>query len=83
VFYAFDLLMPQGKDVRLWPLEDRREQLREIISPLRDTIRFSETFNVPLSELIQAIREHQLEATVAKRAGSPYRSGERCADWVK
>jgi hypothetical protein len=25
VFYAFDLLMLQGKDVRLWPLEDRRD----------------------------------------------------------
>ena len=29
VLYAFDLLMWQGKDVRLWPLEERREQLRE------------------------------------------------------
>ena len=47
VLYAFDLLMLRGKDVRLWPLEDRREQLREIIPALPDTIRYSETFNVP------------------------------------
>src|SRR6516165_11860673 len=83
VFYAFDLLMLQGKDVRLWRLEDCREQLHEIIPTLPDTIRYSETFNVPVSELIRAVRKHQLEGIVAKRAGSPYRSGERSVDWVK
>jgi ATP-dependent DNA ligase len=31
VLYAFDVLMLQGKDVRLWPLEDRREHLRKIV----------------------------------------------------
>jgi ATP-dependent DNA ligase len=45
--------------------------------------RYSEAFNVSLSELVQVVREHQLEGIVAKRAGSPYRSGERCGDWVK
>jgi bifunctional non-homologous end joining protein LigD len=28
VLYAFDLIMLQGKDVQLWPLDDRRERLR-------------------------------------------------------
>jgi bifunctional non-homologous end joining protein LigD len=39
VLYAFDLLMLRGKDVRLWPLDDRRDQLREIVPTLPDTIR--------------------------------------------
>jgi hypothetical protein len=77
VLYAFDLPMLRGKDVRLWPLDDRRGALREIIASLPDVIRFSETFNVPLPELMGAVRKHQLEGIVAKRAGSPYRSGER------
>jgi bifunctional non-homologous end joining protein LigD len=81
--YAFDLLMLRGKDVRLWPLEERREQLHDIARRLPDGIRYSETFAVPLSELIDAMRQHQLEGIVAKRIGSPYRSGERSADWVK
>ena len=34
VFYAFDLLMLRGNDVRLLPLEDRRERLREVIPTL-------------------------------------------------
>ena len=45
VLYAFDLLMLRGKDVRLWPFDDRREQLREIVASLPDVIRFSETFS--------------------------------------
>jgi bifunctional non-homologous end joining protein LigD len=80
VLYAFDLLMLRGKDVRLWPLDDR---LNELAQPLPDTIRYSETFNVPLSELMRAVKKDQLEGIVAKRAGSPYRSGERSADWLK
>jgi ATP-dependent DNA ligase len=82
-FYTFDLLMLRGKDVRLWPLEDRREQLHEIVPTLPDTIRYSETFNVQLPELLRVVRKHRLEGIVAKRAGSQYRSGERSADWVK
>ncbi len=29
VFYAFDLLMFRGKNVHLWPLEERRSSLFE------------------------------------------------------
>ena len=83
MLYAFDLLILQGKDTRLWPLEERRKQLREIVLTLPDTIRYSETFDVPLSELIREIRQHQIDGIVAKRAGSQYRSGERSANWLK
>jgi ATP-dependent DNA ligase len=37
--------MLRGKDLRLSPLEERREQLREIVHRMPDTIRYSETFN--------------------------------------
>jgi hypothetical protein len=40
VLYAFDLLMWQGKDVRLWPLEERCGQLREVVQQRPDTIRW-------------------------------------------
>lgn len=35
------------------------------------------------SDLVGTVRQHQLEGIVAKRAGCQYRSGERCADWLK
>jgi len=83
VLYAFDLLMLRGWDVRDWTLEERRGELREVVRNLSDTIRYSETFEVPLPELEGAVREHRLEGIVAKRAGSLYRTGERCHDWLK
>jgi DNA ligase D-like protein (predicted ligase) len=83
IFYAFDLLMLRGKDVRVWPLQDRRGELRAILHDLPDTVRYSETFEVPLADLERAVREHHLEGIIAKRARSPYRSGERCDDWLK
>ena len=83
VLYTFDLLMWRGKDVRPWPLEERRRHLREIAQQLPSTIRYSQRFDVALPDLISAVRHHGLEGIVAKRVGSPYRSGERCGDWLK
>jgi len=83
VLYAFNVMMLLGRDVRTWPLEERGRELRQAIKGLPDIIRYSETFNVSLAELEHAVREHQLEGIVAKRAGSPYCSGERCGDWLK
>jgi bifunctional non-homologous end joining protein LigD len=70
VLYAFDLLMLRGKDMRFWPLEERREQLRQIVEQVPDTIRYSEIFNVPLPDLMLEVRQHHLEGIVAMRAGS-------------
>ena len=65
VLYVFDLLMLRGKDARFWRLEDRREQLCELVQHLPDTTRYSVTVDVPLSELIRAVRKHQLDGIVA------------------
>jgi bifunctional non-homologous end joining protein LigD len=58
-------------------------KLREIVKQLPDTVRYSETFKVTASDLIREITHQRLEGIVAKRAGSPYRSGERSRDWQK
>jgi ATP-dependent DNA ligase len=67
LFYAFDLLILGGTDVRSRPLEQRRALLRELIPTLGDPIRHSETFDVPAAELLVTVRQHGLEGTVAKR----------------
>jgi bifunctional non-homologous end joining protein LigD len=81
VFYAFDLLILRGKDLRLSPLEERRS-LRKIVDGLPEIIRYSETFRVPAATLVRVVRENGLEGIVAKRVGSTYRSG-RSGDWLK
>jgi DNA ligase D-like protein (predicted ligase) len=83
LFYAFDLLLLAGTDLRSRPLEQRRALLRELIPKLGDPIRHSETFDVPAAELLATVRQHGLEGIVAKRRNSTYRPGDRSGDWVK
>jgi DNA ligase D-like protein (predicted ligase) len=83
LFYAFDAPVLAGADLRSKPLATRREMLRELISKLPDTIRFSETFDASPSELLSAVRSKGLEGVVAKRHDSSYKPGDRSGAWVK
>jgi len=83
LFYAFDAPVLAGADLRSKPLATRREMLRELISNLPDTIRFSETFDASAAELMAAVRSNGLEGVVAKRCDSTYKPGDRSAAWVK
>jgi bifunctional non-homologous end joining protein LigD len=83
VFYAFDLPIFGGLDLRRQPLETRRDLLRETIALLPDAVRYSETFDVAASRLMQVVREKGLEGIVAKRRGSSYQAKRRSDDWIK
>jgi len=83
LFYAFDLLILAGTDLRSRPLEQRRALLRELIPTVGDPVRHSEAFDVPVSELLATVRQHGLEGIVAKRRTSTYRPGDRSGDWLK
>jgi ATP-dependent DNA ligase len=83
LFYAFDLLHLDGKDIRDWPLLDRRAKLKALIgagpsSPLQ----FSEEFVGDAAAFFKACAKHELEGIVSKLASSPYRSG-RSKTWLK
>jgi ATP-dependent DNA ligase len=82
-FYVFDLLMLSGRDLRQRSLMERRKHLANLIKTLPDPIRLSETFDVPVDELVRVVRQQGLEGVVAKRNASSYRSGDRSGDWVK
>ena len=83
MFYAFDLLMLDGGDIRRRPLVERRELLGELIKALPEPIHLSQAFDFPVKDLLSAVRENGLEGIVAKRRDSIYRSGDRSGDWVK
>jgi bifunctional non-homologous end joining protein LigD len=71
LFYAFDLLILAGTDLRLRPLEQRRALLRELIPTVGDPVRHSETFDVPAAELFAAVRQHGLEVSLQSAAPVP------------
>ncbi len=81
VFYAFDLLYLDGRDLRGKPLLERKKLLKEILEP-DDTIRYSEHFAMNGTELLAAAKEQGLEGIVGKRVTSRYES-RRSSDWMK
>ena len=83
-FYAFDLLVYQGKDVRGLPLSDRRALLEQnVLKEMRDPVRLSVVFSAAPKQLIAAARKAGLEGVIAKRADSRYETGERTGSWLK
>lgn len=77
---AFDLLF-DDRDVTVEPLERRLERLDALDLP-EGVIR-SERVAADGEALFEAVKETGLEGVVAKRLGSPYRSGTRSNDWRK
>jgi bifunctional non-homologous end joining protein LigD len=81
VFFAFDLLHFNGKDLRDQPLLERRAKLKELV-PSKHPFLFSEEFTGDADAFFQACAAHQLEGIVSKLASSRYRSG-RSKTWLK
>jgi bifunctional non-homologous end joining protein LigD len=81
VYYAFDLLHLDGKDLKDRPLRERRALLGKVID--KSSVRLSRSLPGTLTQIIQAVKEHGLEGIVAKRLDSKYRPDRRGDDWLK
>ena len=81
VFYAFDLLGFENRDLRSLPLTERKRILRMLLPPL-GPIRFVEHFEGDGQALMQHVTALGLEGLVAKKADSPYKAG-RSPQWLK
>jgi bifunctional non-homologous end joining protein LigD len=84
VFYAFDLLGLDGKDLRQQRCDDRRLRLHDLVGDPRPTcpLQFSQAFEGSGAEFFAAVEKMDLEGIVSKRRASIYRSGPS-QDWVK
>lgn len=82
VFFAFDLLYLDGRDLRSLPLSERRRLLEPIVAGRTGAIRFSEEVNADGAEFFRAACELGLEGIIAKRRDKPYHSGRR-PEWLK
>jgi bifunctional non-homologous end joining protein LigD len=82
VFYAFDLLQLNGKDLRGLPIEERKAKLATLLKTSSADIRYSPSFTQNVEELLSRVRELSLEGLIGKRAGSKYDS-KRSGAWIK
>jgi bifunctional non-homologous end joining protein LigD len=75
VYYAFDLLHLDGRDLTATPLDERRDLLARVLNGSR--LLRSEPLPGTPAQIEKAVRELHLEGVVAKRRNSRY--DERCA----
>jgi bifunctional non-homologous end joining protein LigD len=80
--FVFDLLGFEDFDLRPLPLASRKEILRRVLPVGGDWIHLTEEIPERGEDLYAAVAGMGLEGIVAKRAGSPYRSGY-AKDWLK
>ena len=81
VFFAFDLLYCNGRDLRSMPLRDRRRLLAAIAEP-SGVFRVSESLEGDAAEILQVVRAQELEGIVAKDLRSLYEPS-RSKSWLK
>jgi bifunctional non-homologous end joining protein LigD len=81
VYYAFDLLGFEDRDLRDLPLVERKSLLRRLLPPT-GTVAFLDHFETEGERLFAEVGRMGLEGLVAKRADAPYRGG-RSSAWVK
>jgi bifunctional non-homologous end joining protein LigD len=87
VYYAFDVLHLDGRDLRAAPLLERKQLLQRLLSfnpkaQSAGALRYSEHWIGQGTRLFNKACEMGLEGIISKRVDASYRSG-RGQDWLK
>jgi bifunctional non-homologous end joining protein LigD len=82
VYFAFDLLHLDGRDLRDLPLAERKALLARLLRGSRATIRYSHHVEGRGDEFYDRACRQGLEGIVSKRKDAPYRSARGIA-WLK
>ena len=81
VFFAFDVLHLNGRDLTREPLHKRRANLPALVDG--SVFRLSVELPGSAKDVLGAVHAMGLEGVIAKRRNSVYEPGERSRDWVK
>lgn len=82
VYYAFDLLYLDGRDLQGAPLVERRRLLKDIVAPDPGQLRLSDYIETEGEKLFNLAKSTGLEGVMAKRANSRYEQ-KRSRAWLK
>lgn len=84
IYYVFDILWLNGKDLTGLPLYERKAVLeQQMPASGGGIIRLSESFDTTGTEFFRIAQQMGLEGIIAKRSDSLYHPGERSRDWLK
>jgi len=82
VYYVFDILWLEGRDLTGLPLTERRRILKSLV-PEDGIVKMSDSFEGSGLKFFEAAKKMGLEGIIAKRADSTYHAGDRTRDWLK
>jgi bifunctional non-homologous end joining protein LigD len=82
VFYAFDLLIDRGEDIRKLPNIERKQRLAALLQGVHPPILFGDHVIGRGEELFREICKAGGEGIISKKAGATY-SGTRSRNWLK
>ncbi|MDN3548485.1 DNA ligase D [Mucilaginibacter aquaedulcis] len=83
VYYVFDLLWFNGKNLMNLPLLQRQAILKEVLPADDDRIRLSKVFDASGTDFFAAAQRMGLEGIIAKKADSIYSPDLRSKEWLK
>ena len=84
VYYVFDLLFLDKKDIRHLPLTDRKLLLKKLLTPVKDpSIKYNDHVVKNGKIFYAAAAKKKLEGLIAKKADGEYESGRRSKGWLK
>ena len=83
IYYVFDIIWYDGKDVTMLPLIERKTILQNILPEDQSIIRYSDHIAKEGNAFFKAAIAQGLEGIMAKRADSEYAIGYRSQNWLK
>lgn len=83
VYYVFDILWYEGKNLMGMPLLERQAILEDILPTDDDRIRRSKVFAARGIDFFEAAEQVGLEGIMAKKTDSPYTADIRSKQWLK
>jgi bifunctional non-homologous end joining protein LigD len=83
LYYAFDIIAADGRDLTDLPLSDRKAYLQSFLKNTTERIVFVHAFAQAGDALLSSACRIGLEGIVSKRIDSRYRPGDRGGAWVK
>jgi bifunctional non-homologous end joining protein LigD len=81
-FYAFDLLIDRGEDIRKLPNIERKERLAALLKGISPPLLYGDHIVAKGEALFNAICAEGGEGIISKKASAPYR-GTRTRCWLK
>ena len=82
IFYVFDILWYEGKDLTALPLTERKLILKEVL-PKSENVKVSDYFTESGTHFFETAKKIGLEGIIAKKADGVYYPGDRSKEWLK